>query len=62
MLKRVRGIPAGINSPAGTGTGKKLSPMAFVGTGLWKIFPRWDEDGDLTSDGEFPVDISMDVT
>lgn len=53
-------VLTGINSPMGTGMGKKLSPMTFagMGTGTGKFLPYGDRDGDLTLKEKFSVDIS----
>jgi hypothetical protein len=51
------GIPSGMHSPLGFGTGRERFPWPFTGTGTGtgKIFSRRDGDGKMIPDGEFPV-------
>jgi hypothetical protein len=51
------GIPVGDLSPRGTGMEKKCSPQVFVGIHAGKFFRRGDGNGELFTDGEFPVAI-----
>lgn len=44
--------------PAGNWDGEQISPMGVCGDPTGDLFRRVDSDGELLSDGEFPIAIT----
>jgi len=53
------GSPRGLIPRSGTGMGQTQAPTVLTGTGTGKFYARGDEDGEPSSDGEFPVAIPI---
>jgi hypothetical protein len=53
------GDPDGDLSPGERGWGRNFPPQAFVGILAGKCFRRWYGDGELKSNGEFPIAIPV---